>query len=292
MAYVDGSKCSCFNVVRKRPPTLVWTSELIREREDEELNSGGFGFGEIECLFVEQEDHMPDNIEETFVFEKTLDATEYMFSRKLACFFERYVDALKYQGCRKEGSGDEHADIGMDQEGMVDDNIFGSPTLYNMELEAQTLANELVDKLSNENIFGSPTLYNMGLETQEEVLRSVDAVDAEIKRRKWFDMFDIPSFSLGLTQEYAHLDQHVVTPVATTHEPNLASEISNPVPLCSIPLHVCPLGTAVGRLRRDKDKRPLTIYEVRKSPFIGRVVDADDSLNKEERGSQNTCLKC
>ncbi|GKG54359.1 hypothetical protein Tco_0557882, partial [Tanacetum coccineum] len=58
MAYVDGSKCNSFNVVRKRPPT-----ELLKEKEDEELNSGGFGFGEIEGPFVEQEDPMPDNIE-------------------------------------------------------------------------------------------------------------------------------------------------------------------------------------------------------------------------------------
>ncbi|GKC58439.1 hypothetical protein Tco_1086037, partial [Tanacetum coccineum] len=31
MTYVDGIKCNYFNVVRKRPPTLVWTSELLRE---------------------------------------------------------------------------------------------------------------------------------------------------------------------------------------------------------------------------------------------------------------------
>nr|GEX85173.1 C2 calcium-dependent membrane targeting [Tanacetum cinerariifolium] len=303
MAYVDGSKCSSFNVIRKRPPTLVWTSELLREREDEELNSGGFGFGEIEGPFVEQEDPMPDNIEGFFWklnkhinsiitektgFEKTLDAAEYMFPRKLEGFFERYVDALKYQGCRKEGERvislrDEHADIGMDQEGTIDKNILGSPTLYNMGPETHTLENELVDKLSNENRFGSPSLYNMGPETQEEVLRSVDDVDATIKRRKWFDTSDIPSFSLGVTQDFAHLDEDVVTPVANTHEPNLACEISNPLPLRPIPFRVCPPGTAVGRLRRDKDKRPITISEVRKSPFIGRVVDADGSLSGTEK---------
>nr|GFC32110.1 major facilitator superfamily domain, general substrate transporter [Tanacetum cinerariifolium] len=115
MAYVDGSKCSSFNVIRKRPPTVVWTSELLREREDEELNSGGFGFGEIKGPLIEQEDPMPDNIEgffwklnkhinsvikEKLGFEKTLDAAEYMFPGKLKGFFERYVDALKYQGSR------------------------------------------------------------------------------------------------------------------------------------------------------------------------------------------------
>nr|GFA53407.1 hypothetical protein [Tanacetum cinerariifolium] len=283
MAYVDGSKCSSFNVIRKRPPTLIWTSELLRERDDEELNSGGFGFGEIKGPFVEQKDPMPDNIE-------TLDAAEYMFPGKLEGFFERYVDALKYQGCRKEGSGnanisdanraadaqadgqnnegasfvsiqamigervislrDEHADIGMDQEGTADDNILGSPTLYNMGPETQSLANELVEKLLNENRFGSPSLYNMGPETQEEVLRSVDDVDATIERRKWFGMYDIPSFSLGVTQDFAHLDVKC---------------------------------TAVGCLRRDKDKRPVTISEVRKSPFIGRMMDADGSLNATEK---------
>ncbi|GKC13002.1 C2 calcium-dependent membrane-targeting protein [Tanacetum coccineum] len=195
MTYVDGSKCNSVTVVRKRPPTLVWTSELLSKREVEELNSGGFGFGEIEGLFVEQEDPMPDSIE-----------------------------------------------------GFV----------WNPE-------------------------YYMGVQTQEEVLRSVDDVDAEIERRKWCDMFDIPSFSLGLTQEYADLDQHVVTPVATTQEQNLASENSNPLPLHLVPLRVCPPGTAVGRLRHDKDKRPVTISEVRKSPFIGRVVDADGLLNAEEK---------
>nr|GEW48536.1 hypothetical protein [Tanacetum cinerariifolium] len=270
MAYVDGSKCSSFNVIHKRPPTLVWTSELLREREDEELNSGGFGFGEIEGPFVEQEDPIPDNIEEKIGFEKTLDATEYMFLGKL-------------EGERVISLRDEHADIGMDQEGTVDENILGSPTLYNMGPETHTLANELVDKLSNKNRFSSPSLYNMGLETQEEVLRSVDDVDATIEKRKWFDMSDILSFSLGVTQDFSHLDEDVVTPVANTQEPNLASEISNPLPLRPIPLRVCPPGTAVGRLRHDKDKRPVTISKFGNSPFIGRVVDADGSLNATEK---------
>nr|GEX78012.1 C2 calcium-dependent membrane targeting [Tanacetum cinerariifolium] len=216
-------------------------------------------------------------------FKKTLNATEYMFSRKLEGFFERYVDVLKYQGCRKEGSGNANisyanraadaqangqnnegdnnilGDIGMEQ-GMVVDNI-----------RVTSLRDEHADIDMNQE------------ETQEEVLRSVDDVDATIERRKWFDMSDIPSFSLGVTQDFALLYEDVVTPEANTHEQNLASEISNPLPLRPILLRVCPRGTAVGRLRRDKDKRPVTISEVKKSPFIGRVVDADGSLNATEK---------
>nr|GFA36468.1 major facilitator superfamily domain, general substrate transporter [Tanacetum cinerariifolium] len=242
MAYVDGSKCSSVNVIRKRPPTVVWTSELLREREDEELNSGGFGFGEIEGPFVEQEDPMPDNVE-------TLEAAEYMFPGEMEGFFERYVDALKYQGSRKEGTGngnisDEYratdaqsggqnndgdnnilGDIGMDQD-MVVDNIRVT-SLRDKHADVDMDHEGTVD----DNILGSPTLYNMGPETQEEVLRSVDDVEARIERRKWVDMSDIP----------------------------------------------------IGRLRRDKDKRPVTISEVRKSPFISRVMDADGSLNATEK---------
>ncbi|GJU67566.1 hypothetical protein Tco_1253825 [Tanacetum coccineum] len=270
-----------------RPPTLVWTSKLLREREEEELNSGGFGFSEIKGPFVEQEDLMPDNIEklnrhvnsiikEKSGFEKTLDAAKIMFPRNLDGFFERYVDALKYQGCRKEGSGNANiADSNRDADAQADsvEAMIGEGVISLGDEHANTgmdqEANEMVDKLLNDNMFGSSSLYNMGPKTQEEVLRSVDAVDAEIERRKLFDMSDIPSFSLGLTQEYPHLDQLAVTPVATRQEPTLAKEVSNPVPLRPVPLRVCRPVTAVGQLRRAKDKRPVTISEVRKSPFIG-----------------------
>nr|GEX14481.1 hypothetical protein [Tanacetum cinerariifolium] len=241
MAYVDGSKCSSFNVVRKRPPTLVWTSKLLREREDEELNSRGFRFGEIEGPFVEQEDHMPDNIEgfvwklnkyvksiikEKSGFENTLDAAEYIFLGKLAGFFERCMDALKYQGCRKEGS-------------------------------------------SNANISDANRAADAQADEQNNKGASFVSVQAMIREG---------AISLGDEHVNIGMDQEgtdVVTPVATTQEPNLASKISNPVPLRPIPLRVCPPGTAVGRLRRDTDKKPVTISKLRKSPFIGRVVDAD-----------------
>nr|GEZ77265.1 hypothetical protein [Tanacetum cinerariifolium] len=237
-------KCSSFNVLRKRQPTLVWTSELLREREDKELNYGGFGFGEIEGLFVEQEGPMPDNIEGFFWklnkhinpiikektgFEKTLDAAEYMFPGKLEGFFERYVDALKYQGCRKEGSG--NANIS-DANRAADAQADGQNNKGASFVSVQAMIGEHVISLRDEHV------------------------------------------DICMDQE----DEDVVTPEANTQEPNLASEISIPLPLRPIP-SVCPLGTAVGRLRRDKDKRPVTISKVRKSPFIGRVVDADGSLN-------------
>ncbi|GKB96871.1 hypothetical protein Tco_0983008 [Tanacetum coccineum] len=193
--------CNSFNVVRKRPPTLVWTSELLREREEEELNSGGFGLSEIKGPFVKQEDPMPDNIElnkhvnsiikEKSRFEKTLDAAEIMFPGNLDGFFERYVDALKYQGCRKEGSGNAN----------IEDS--------NRDADAQA--------------------------------NSVEAMIREVL------VLDLPK-SITFRS-----------------------------------LAVKPIMQWWRQLRRANDNRPATISEVRKSPFIGRVVDADGSLNAKEK---------
>ncbi|GKD91999.1 hypothetical protein Tco_1371836, partial [Tanacetum coccineum] len=64
MCYVDGTKCKDNIVCRRRPPTKVWTAELLSEREAEELNCGGFGHGELEEDFVEEDgDPIPNNIE-------------------------------------------------------------------------------------------------------------------------------------------------------------------------------------------------------------------------------------
>nr|GEY19129.1 hypothetical protein [Tanacetum cinerariifolium] len=62
MLYVDGTVCNEFNVGQKRPPTSFWTMELLKEREHEEINSGGIGKGELQGLFVEEEDdQMPED---------------------------------------------------------------------------------------------------------------------------------------------------------------------------------------------------------------------------------------
>ncbi|GJV26196.1 hypothetical protein Tco_1378891 [Tanacetum coccineum] len=63
MSYVDGKKCNYNILYRKRPPTKVWTAKLLSEREVEELNSGGFGHGEIEEAFFDEEgDPISNNI--------------------------------------------------------------------------------------------------------------------------------------------------------------------------------------------------------------------------------------
>ncbi|GJV26195.1 hypothetical protein Tco_1378890 [Tanacetum coccineum] len=87
----------------KRPPTKVWTAELLSEKEVEELNSGGFGHGEIEESFFDEEgDLIPNNIGERIRFERILAAIENMFPGKINLngFVEKYIDTLKYLSYR------------------------------------------------------------------------------------------------------------------------------------------------------------------------------------------------
>ncbi|GKD42897.1 hypothetical protein Tco_1267542, partial [Tanacetum coccineum] len=64
MMYVDGTLCKDFRVGRKRPPTIMWTKELLKERELAEIKCGGLGKGELAGPYLEeQDDPMPDKLE-------------------------------------------------------------------------------------------------------------------------------------------------------------------------------------------------------------------------------------
>ncbi|GJU67627.1 RNA-directed DNA polymerase, eukaryota [Tanacetum coccineum] len=56
MIYVDGVQCKSLPMSRRRPPTSDWSGEVLKEREAEEIASGGFGLGEKEGPFVEEDE--------------------------------------------------------------------------------------------------------------------------------------------------------------------------------------------------------------------------------------------
>lgn len=64
MIYVDGIKCPSLPMVRKRPPTSAWSMEVLREREEKEIEAGGFGLGEVEPPYEDEEDFgFPEDLE-------------------------------------------------------------------------------------------------------------------------------------------------------------------------------------------------------------------------------------
>ncbi|GKD96683.1 C2 calcium-dependent membrane-targeting protein, partial [Tanacetum coccineum] len=115
MMYVDGTVCNEFNVGRKRPPTSFWTTELLKEREYEEIITGGFGNSELQGTFVEEEgDPMPEDAEgflwklnkyvenirkERNGFERTFEAANEVFCDNtfIADVYQQYRAALHYK---------------------------------------------------------------------------------------------------------------------------------------------------------------------------------------------------
>ncbi|GJU02600.1 hypothetical protein Tco_1112938 [Tanacetum coccineum] len=57
MIYVDGVQCKSLQRVRKRPTTSAWSAEVLKEREEEEIASGGLGLGEKESPFMEEDEN-------------------------------------------------------------------------------------------------------------------------------------------------------------------------------------------------------------------------------------------
>nr|GEZ95441.1 alternative oxidase 1 [Tanacetum cinerariifolium] len=100
LAYLASPKLA--HRITGRPPTKVWTAKLLSEREAVEMNCGGFGHGELEEDFIDEEgDPIPNNIEnitkERKGFEKMFTAAEHMFpgNVNLIGFADKYMNSLK-----------------------------------------------------------------------------------------------------------------------------------------------------------------------------------------------------
>ncbi|GJW85243.1 hypothetical protein Tco_0158388 [Tanacetum coccineum] len=164
MCYVDGTKCNSNIVCHRRPLTKVWTAKLLSEREAEELNCGGFGYGEMEEDFVHEEgDHILNNIEgciwmlnkyvsnitkEQIMFKKMLSAAKHTFLRNdnLIGFADKYINSLKYtSGGNKSGTNatmhiekekDVHGEDGCPSMNRVEElNEVGFKEIRNEEVE-------------------------------------------------------------------------------------------------------------------------------------------------------------
>nr|GEY06334.1 hypothetical protein [Tanacetum cinerariifolium] len=98
MIYVDGVKCKSLQMVRKRPPTSVWTAEILKEREEEEITSGGIGLGEKEYEFMEEDENgVPKDLKGfAWKLEKyieTISKSKTCFDKTIAIRMEVFPDS-------------------------------------------------------------------------------------------------------------------------------------------------------------------------------------------------------
>ncbi|KAL4573844.1 hypothetical protein LXL04_020664 [Taraxacum kok-saghyz] len=70
LLYVDGLRFERMDVPRTRPDICFWSSEMIRVREDYEMNNGGFGLGEVNGEFVEDFVDISDDDEDDREYEE------------------------------------------------------------------------------------------------------------------------------------------------------------------------------------------------------------------------------
>nr|GEV48995.1 hypothetical protein [Tanacetum cinerariifolium] len=129
-------------------------------------------------------------------------------------------------------------------------------------------------KTGNTCLVGFDSLgYAFGPLTQGEVAATTaEQVIASALKGKAVDIQEIPSFSLGLTQDFDEFNRVGRTRVST----NMIQ------PINAMPFSVCPpsSGKNVARTRKGKMQHKVTSHM--KSPFLSRVVNIDGVLSGEE----------
>ncbi|GKD30599.1 hypothetical protein Tco_1241377 [Tanacetum coccineum] len=131
-----GRTVDSLDFYRRRPPTKVWTTENLSEREAKELNCGGFGPEELEEDFVDEEgDPIPNNIEgyiwmlnnyvknitkERKRFKKMLTAAKHMFpgNVNLIGFADKYINSLKCTSGGFRAQRNEEVEVGVSDIGV------------------------------------------------------------------------------------------------------------------------------------------------------------------------------
>ncbi|GKC55050.1 hypothetical protein Tco_1077795, partial [Tanacetum coccineum] len=251
MMYVDGTVCNELNVGRKRPPTSFWTAELLKEREYEEIKAGGFGNGELQGPFVEEEgDPMPED-EDGFLwklnkyvenirkerngFERTFAAADVVFrgNTLIADVYQQYRETLNYKDGISEGKSCSK---------LRGDNNEEPHEVCTVQIAGDTTSKD----------YDSP-VFAMGQATQKEVFTTVDKVVDEFHNSKKQNDFEPPSFSLGVTQDF---------------EMVLSEDLGN-----------------------ARGKRKYTKSQVARSPFRSRVTDINVAESKEEKKVETYLLK-
>ncbi|GJS40667.1 hypothetical protein Tco_0565710 [Tanacetum coccineum] len=147
--------------------------------------------------------------------------------------------------------------------------------------------------------------YHLGPQTQAIGFETVNKLCKEAERKKMFDFSDIPSFSLGLTQDEHDIGPETQKEVANTSEKGLKafssgnSESSfssdmeeNRVKARQESLDVVPLNFFSPKNEvMVRGRRAVTLTERMKSPFYIRIVNADKVESSEEKRLANILFK-
>ncbi|GJX69527.1 hypothetical protein Tco_0305254 [Tanacetum coccineum] len=256
MIYVDGVECKSLPMARRHPQTSAW-SPFVEEDENgfpDDLEGFGWKLGNyIETIHKSKT-----------CFEKTLAIGLEVFPNHdmLIDLEEKYVQVMNLQ----TGGGNGHNNF---QTGNSSASMGKSGEIDKVP-ERKSDRVELIG-------FNSPE-YAFGPVTQAEVLETAERVTSSKLKGKAVDIDDIPSFSLGVTQDCEEYNSGDITVVST----NVIQ------PIQAMPVSFCPPASEKNVAITRKEKRSTQVTSNMKSPFMSRVVNIDGVLSAvENRVSKN-----
>ncbi|GKA95628.1 hypothetical protein Tco_0817723 [Tanacetum coccineum] len=270
MCYVDGTKCNDNIVCRRRPPTKVWTTENLSEREAKELNCGGFGPEELEEDFVDEEgDPIPNNIKgyiwmlnnyvknitkEQKGFEKMLTAAKHMFpgNVNLIGFADKYINSLK---CTSGGN-----------------NSGTNATMH----QTQEKEKDVQGEAGCPNMNRVEVLNDVGFLAQRNEEVEVGVSDIGVNERTPGSGKDLKGLTtnsfVDVVVDTTSLSGFSVIP-ATNNE----KKVLTPMPISAY----TPKGEA-SDVFMFHGRRVASKSNIMRSPFYDRVVDVDVAFSSEE----------
>nr|GEZ27077.1 hypothetical protein [Tanacetum cinerariifolium]GFA63655.1 hypothetical protein [Tanacetum cinerariifolium] len=270
MMYMDGTVWNELNVGRKRPPTLFWTSKLLKEREYEEIKAERFGNGElqgpllkkkaIQCLKMKMNG-----------FVRTFTAADVVFrgNTLIAGVYQQYRKTLNYKDGISEGKSSSK---------LSGDNNEEPHEVCTVQIAGNTISKD----------YDSP-VFALGQAAQKEVFTMVDKVVDEFHRSKKQNDFEAPSFSLGVTQDF-EMVLSLESPVTDIHT-HTPGSTHNLEPVEAVSLSMCKPVLKGEDLGNARGKRKYTKVQVVRSLFRSRVTNIKVAESKEEKEVKTYLLK-
>ncbi|GKC67254.1 hypothetical protein Tco_1099852, partial [Tanacetum coccineum] len=259
MIYVDGVQFKSLQMVRKRPPMSAWSAEILKEMENEEIASGGFGLGDKEFPFLEEDENgFPKDLEviSNYHIAKNNQLEVFPNDDVITDLEEKYIQVMRIQ----TDGGNSH------------NNFKKGNSYVNM---GKTPKNDKAQERTSDRIeligFDSPE-YAFGLVTHDAVLETAKKVTSSKRKGKEVAIEDMLSFSFRVTQDFVE------------YESGGRTDVSKNViqPINAMPVSFCPPTSDKNEACTRKEKRLTNLTAHMKSPFMSRVVNIDGVLSAME----------
>nr|XP_043613911.1 uncharacterized protein LOC122585857 [Erigeron canadensis] len=293
LLYLDGTKCTSIQVERIRPAMLKWNYDLMSYREEEEIKNGGFGKLEIvrDYQRIDEDDQkvnkfrINDWLLLTFKPENVKEYMDHLGTlERLINGQQEIMQTIAREACKKYPSHEE-VKKWMDKLELMfgrEQHMYTTPK--------KNVQKECADK-SGENMeggkMGSPPSPFWFCATLERTVSKVEN-EASLRRSREISVRlnhdDVPSFSLGLTQDMDNVmeNETLLAPDEVKGNEIVLSQSARgkEVDMDVKPLDSCVPAIANVAAKLDRGRRNLKLPATFKSPYVKRVVDICARLSK------------